>query len=267
MDAIARTAYYCCGVRAQDAASAQPLCGDMYAQRFMTEEGWQIFSRFEDLKNPNRSNATRARIIDDWLRQRLAADPRQRIILLGAGFDSRAFRLSGGRWLELDNPAVIAIKEKVLPQKEAPNPLQRTSIDFATEKLAHKLSPLAGEAGAIVVMEGVSMYLTQEELAATLATLRAALPGHQLVCDLMSARFGRSGVEIRRRLAELGASFAPLVDDPARAVKNAGYRELLRQSVVGRARELGAVRIPGILFNTVLRSLRDGYCVHSFQAE
>ena len=98
MDAIARTAYYCCGVRAQDAASAQPLCGDMYAQRFMTEEGREIFSRFEDLKNPNRSNATRARIIDDWLRQRLAADPRQRIILLGAGFDSRAFRLSGGRW-------------------------------------------------------------------------------------------------------------------------------------------------------------------------
>jgi hypothetical protein len=35
--------------------------------------------------------------------------------------------------------------------------------------------------------------------------------------------------------------------------------------VVGRARDFGAIFIPGFLFNTVLRSMRDGYRVHTFE--
>lgn len=266
MDPIAKTAYYCCGVRAEDAASSKPICGDIYAQRFMTPEGREIFKRFADLTNPNQSNATRARIIDDLLRQKISAKPDQRVILIGAGFDSRAFRLPGGRWVELDHPAVMAIKDSVLPANEAENELTRIGIDFATERLAAKLASVAGEEEAIVILEGVSMYLTQDQLRDTVDTLRMLLPGHLLICDLMTAGFGRRGNEIRQRLAELGAKFAPQVDDPARTVTEAGYREVSRQSIVGRARELGAVRIPGFLFHTFLRTLRDGYQVYSFQS-
>ena len=72
---------------------------------------------------PNAANATAHRIIDDWLRDRLLADPEQLVILLGAGFDARAFRLPGGRWVEIDQPALIAHKDRVLPAARAPQPL------------------------------------------------------------------------------------------------------------------------------------------------
>src|SRR6476659_5669333 len=102
MKPVSRTAFYCTGVRALDARRPQPACGDQYAGRFMDEDAWRAFEPFRHFTGPNASNATRHRIIDDLLRERLSADRERRIILIGAGFDSRAFRLSGGRWLEVD---------------------------------------------------------------------------------------------------------------------------------------------------------------------
>ena len=70
-----------------------------------------------------------------------------------------------------------------------------------------------------------------------------------------------------KRLAALGGRFTDdLVDDPARALTDAGYRQLARSSMMGRARELGAVPIPKFLLNTLLKPLRDGYCAYVFEA-
>jgi len=267
MDPIAKTAYYCCGVRMADAQSARPVCGDTLAQRFMDAEARALFKRFERFHGPNASNAARHRIIDDLLRERLAAEPGLTVLLLGAGFDTRAFRLKGGQWLELDQPALIARKEATLPAGEAPNPLQRLAIDFARERLADKLAPWAGAAPAVVVMEGVSMYLGPEELRSTLLTLRQTLPGHTLVCDLMTRTFARRyGRGLRRRIKALGGNFAELLDDPEGFVTTQGYHPLAHYSIAGRAVEHGSVPLPQWLFNTLLRSLRDGYQVHVLAA-
>ena len=267
MDPIAKTAYYCCGVRAADAERANPICGDHLAHRFMNAEARAIFARFSGFKNPNGSNVTRHRIIDDWLRERLSATPDLRVVLLGAGFDTRAFRLRGGRWTELDQPETIAVKEAKLPIEEAPNPLRRVAIDFAVESLADKLAPWEGESPAVVVMEGVNVYLSDAERRRTLGILVKTFPGHVLICDLMTARFVRRySVGIRRRIEELGGRFAEPADDPTRTFVEAGYRPLVHVSIIERARELGAISVPGWLLNTLLRSLRDGYQAYIFEA-
>ena len=108
---VSKTAYYCCGVRTLDAAAERPLCGDRLAERFMTADAWETFDLFRDLPEPNVSNVVRHRMIDDLLTDALGQRADATIILIGAGFDSRAFRLPGGRWIELDEPALIALKE------------------------------------------------------------------------------------------------------------------------------------------------------------
>jgi methyltransferase (TIGR00027 family) len=263
---VARTAWYCCGVRWADAQKKAPVCGDLFAELFMDEEAQAVFRRFADLRIPNAANATRARIIDDWLRDRLLADPEQLVILLGAGFDARAFRLPGGRWVEIDQPALIAEKERVLPSSRALQPLNRVAIDFASERLVDRLEQFEGE-HPVVVMEGVSMYLSQPELRATLSALNWAFPRHTLVMDLMSRRFAdRHGAEVRQRLAEMGGSFATdLPEDPARTITAAGYRQIACVSIVRRASELRAVPVPKFLLDTVLTALRDGYCAYVFE--
>jgi methyltransferase (TIGR00027 family) len=267
MTGTARSAWYCCGVRWQDAQKKEPICGDRFAELFMDEAARELFARFADLRFANAANATRARIIDDWLRDRLLADPEQLVILLGAGFDARAFRMPGGRWVEIDQPGLIAEKERLLPASRAPQPLTRLAIDFATESLADKLAPYEGER-PVIVMEGVSMYLPQAQMKSTLSALGWAFPRHTLMMDLMTRRFAeRYGKPIRERLEQIGSAFATdMTDEPARLVAAQGYRQLARSSMMMRARQLGAVPIPKLLLDTVLKPLRDGYCAHVFEA-
>jgi methyltransferase (TIGR00027 family) len=266
IDPIAKTAYYCCGVRADDARGARPVCGDRFAERFMDGEGRAVFDRFRRFKGPNGSNLARCRVIDDLLRERLIAQPQTTVVLLGAGFDTRAFRLRGGRWLELDQPALIAIKEAKLPAREAPNPLQRVAIDFRRDRLEDVLARWTGTRPSVVVMEGVTMYVDPQPLLATLRTARRVFPAHTLICDLMTRTFARRfGGPLRREIAELGGDFGELVDDPAALVAAAGYRLVGTRSIPGAAVDLGTVRLPRWLLDTLLRSLRDGYQVFVFE--
>src|SRR5690349_16352972 len=133
MKPISRTAFYCCGVRMLDAESLSPLCGDNLARLFMNEEALNFLEEFKDETGPNLGNVTRHRLIDDHLRQELLDNQALRIIIIGAGFDTRAYRLKGGSWVELDEPQVITYKDERLPVSESRNPLQRIPIDFATD--------------------------------------------------------------------------------------------------------------------------------------
>src|SRR5436190_20578659 len=130
MKPISQTAYYCCGVRMLDARSPAPVCGDGYAGRFMDDEGLRVLDRFRDEHRANAANVARHRIIDDLLRAAVRADPATAVVLVGAGFDTRAFRLPAGTWVEADEPPLIARKEERLPAAGCGNPLRRVPVDF-----------------------------------------------------------------------------------------------------------------------------------------
>jgi methyltransferase (TIGR00027 family) len=259
---VARTAFYCCVLRADDAASARPVCGDAYAARFFDENIRRDMEPAVRLKAPNRSNVARHRLIDDLVRDQLVRDPHTRIILLGAGFDTRAFRFTGGRYFELDDPQLLAYKEARLPARDAPNPLTRIPVTFATTPAEDFLRPLAGDDQAMVVLEGVSMYLSDAALADLASALTRALPRATLVCDLMSQRFSETySRKLRTALSALGAEFGQRSRPASEPFLRAGYRPRHRYSIVERARQAGTMPIPRWILGTLLRELRDGYQV------
>jgi methyltransferase (TIGR00027 family) len=259
---LALTAFYCCALRAKDAASARPVCGDDLAARFIDDETLARLQPALRFRGPTASNVARHRIIDDIIRDAVAKSPALRIILLGAGLDTRAFRIKGGQWWEFDDAALFAFKEERLPARTAPNVLTRTSVDFSRAELRDLLAPLAGDDEALVILEGVSMYLPTATLEKTAATVRTVLPHASIVCDLMSPRFReRFSGGLRRELGRLGAHFALNPTHPRLALEAAGYRAKDIVSIVGRAREAGLMRIPRWLLNSLLRELRDGYAV------
>ena len=267
MNPISQTAFYCCGIRMQDAQSGHPICDDRYAARFMDERGLEIFRRFGGERRPNASNVARARYIDDLLRSYLAQDPHLQIVLLGCGFDSRAFRLSGGSWYEFDEPQLIAYKNERLPAAQAPNPLLRVGIDFAAEPLARKLEAVPQARDTVFVIEGVTMYVTAESLRATLATLQARFPVHRVIVDLMTRTFlNRYGATIKRIISQLGAEMIP-GDAPALPFTHSGYRELSSVSVAGlafRYRSLPAVL--GVVMRLIAPGIFSGYTLRVFES-
>lgn len=267
LDSVARTAFYCCALRADDAARATPVCGDGFAERFLDAEIRRDLAPLMGFPGPAASNVARHRIIDDLVRAALARDAQRRVIVLGAGFDTRAFRLPGGRWWEIDDPQLLAFKEERLPAATAPRPLVRLPITFREESLADRLAPLAGSDEAIVIVEGVCMYLADDTLREMAATIRAALPKARLLVDLMTPAFNRrfSG-GVRAELGKLGAVFAVRGVEPRVLIEQAGWTALTTTSIVERARQAGTLPIPRWLLATFYRTLRDGYAIWEFGA-
>jgi methyltransferase (TIGR00027 family) len=231
----------------------------------MSEHGLQIFSRFGGERGPNMTNVARARYIDDLLRARLARNPALQVVLIGCGFDSRAFRLAGGSWLELDEPQLIAYKNERLPAAGSPNPLQRISIDFETESLRDKLQPLAGSGPTVFVIEGVTMYVTAESLRSTLETLRSLFTAQEVIADLMTRRFIETyGKTVKRIIAKLGAQMIP-GDQPALPFEQLGYREVSSREIAAAALAYRSLDWLVPIVRLLFRGLFTGYTVRVFE--
>ncbi len=233
MNPVSHTAYFTCGARAEDATKDKPVCGDRYAARFLAGTGEAVYRQFKTEAEPVASIVVRHRLIDDLLRERIAGNPDMAVVLVGAGFDSRAFRMEGGRWIEIDEASVIEHKNNVLPASDCRNPLRRIAIDFAREALVDKLPPFAASTPVVIVMEGIFIYLDDDQRNATLAALRRAYPRHSLICDLNTRSFmQRYGKSLTRRIEALGAKLPLLTDDPRAHFLAAGYRLEARYSIV-----------------------------------
>jgi methyltransferase (TIGR00027 family) len=267
---ISNTAYYCCGVRMEDARRPEPICNDTYAERFMAGRGLELFEPFRSETLPNLSNVMRCKIIDVHLAAAIENSPDVTIVTVGAGFDSRPYRLGGGTWVELDQRAIMEYKEQKLPASECPNPLQRIVIDFSKDTLSAKLPALTGP--VVVVIEGVFVYLTSDEIERTLAQLNASYPGHRLICDLMDrAFFQKRGQRMQVKLGNAGGQMLEPRDVPEAIFLQHGYRALSRTAMVQYAKDSGALwkiaKIPGFIGTLLLRVLMpdlNGYAIHEF---
>jgi methyltransferase (TIGR00027 family) len=266
MKPISKTAFYCCGIRMQDAERSEPVCGDVYAKVFMNAEGVRILEAFKDETNPNASNVARHRIIDDLLRQQLLADPALCVAIIGAGFDSRAFRLKGGVWIELDEPQVIAYKNERLPVADCDNELHRIPINFSTDSLEEKLSPYSSRSPVTVVIEGVFLYLEEGAITQLLQALRRLFPRHKLICDLMSREFIENYAgTMHEKLSGMGATFKFIADNPETLFMENGYARTEKISIIERAVVLGSQNIPAKVLEALLPTLPRGLAIYVFE--
>jgi methyltransferase (TIGR00027 family) len=161
------------------------------------------------------SVVARTRLIDDYLIAALR-DGATEIVVLGAGFDSRAYRIAGierARVFEVDHPNTSAVKRERIRQVlgALPAHVRYVAFDFTRDQLGDALA-CAGFDPALrtfFIWEGVSNYLTEGAVKATLGFLGKAAEGSRAVFtyvhrDILSHpdRFP-GGKRLHRRLAKL----------------------------------------------------------------
>jgi methyltransferase (TIGR00027 family) len=117
----------------------------------------------------------RTRYIDDALCDALG-EGCQQVVNLGAGFDTRAYRIPGieqSRVFEVDQPAPLAWKEARLHQVlgEPPAHVCFVPIDFDTQDLSEELDKAGFRTGlkTFFIWEAVTQYITAEAVDRTLA--------------------------------------------------------------------------------------------------
>lgn len=134
------------------------------------------------------SGVVRTRMIDDLVREAIRAGAKQ-LVLLGAGFDSRAYRLDearGIRIFEVDHPATQRAKRERLQRglKRPPENVHFVEVDFEKDNLEFKLKGAGFDekSPAVVLWEGVVSYLTEPAVNANLTVLaRLLAPRSQLI--------------------------------------------------------------------------------------
>ena len=263
---VSTTAYWMLAARYADATGANPVASDTYAERFMDDTVRAAAERFSSLKQVFASVAVRHRIVDDLLRIELERSPTMRVILLGCGFDTRPFRLGGGRWLEIHEPDLIAAKEARLPASESPTELVRVPIRFRHESLEATLIPYASTEGAAIVLEGILGYLPDNERRALLDALGRLFPRHIVVCDLLTRAFlARYARGVVRSLREMDVQLTASSDHPEALFHELGYRTLAQISIPEMSAELGADGAPPAWLVRLLPGFRTGYCVWELQ--
>lgn len=132
--------------------------------------------------------ACRHRWIDERIQEALDQGA-EHVLVLGAGYDSRAWRLSRTVPLtELDHPATQARKLRCAETLAPPNKVQHAPIDFESTPLQQRMVALDWKPRrTAIVWEGVSMYLTLNAVQSTLSTLaQATSSGSLLAMDWMA---------------------------------------------------------------------------------
>lgn len=120
----------------------------------------------------------RTRLIDEMLIRALAEGVEQ-VVILGAGFDSRAYRIDGirrVRVIEIDHPDTSRTKRAVLLQNygSLPSHVQFVALDFNRQSLEDAMSDIAFDPNlkTFFLWEGVTNYLTGEAVDATFRAIR-----------------------------------------------------------------------------------------------
>ena len=111
--------------------------------------------------------AMRARVIDDWTRKMMDDHAEAVVLHIGCGLDSRIERLGSDHhpWYDIDFPVVIAERAKYYHQ----------TIDYSLIEADATECPwldiLPHDKNAIIIMEGISMYIEPEKFISLLKRL------------------------------------------------------------------------------------------------
>lgn len=149
----------------------------------------------------------RAAVFDRWVKQQMKMMPDAAVLHLGCGMDSRCLRVGNKAhlWYDVDFPEVIAERKKYFTESE-------TCRMIGADVRELDFSELSGDS-AIVVMEGISMYLPREDLQQLLLRLTQQFSRVALLMDCYTT-FSAKASKYKNPINEVGVTEAYGLDDP-----------------------------------------------------
>lgn len=250
-----RTAEAVCWMRATDQRRkpADRIVDDPYATLFLGPMSraalamWEASGRLGDLAQRFAPGLVafvlcRHRYIDECLLRALAGTVEQ-VVILGAGYDMRAYRftreLKNRPVFEVDHPATSRRKARILAAHKRDLPVadvRVVEVDFRKDSLRERLRASGFRRGVrtFFVWEGVAMYLSRDAVKKTLGELREiSAAGSEIAMDLWHLPEGSELISAAHRLSASAlylagepVTFAIHPEDAGPFLNRLGYRVL-----------------------------------------
>lgn len=133
-------------------------------------------------------------VLDRLVGEYLAAHPGATVMNLACGLDTRCYRMQGyAHWYNLDLPETIAVREALLPESGSISQLAMSAMDDWGAAVEGPSGP------ALVIIEGLTMYLTQADVQRIFAVIAGRFPAATVFTETMNPmvvkRFKEKSIE------------------------------------------------------------------------
>ena len=244
---VSDTARWVATYRAVESARPDALFHDPLADRLAGDRGRAIVAAAPRMIRNGWWLVARTKVIDDVIIEAIG-DGCDRVLNLAAGLDTRPYRLdlpADFTWVEADLPELLAEKEQALADQTPRCLLRRHAVDLAdpAARDAFLNEELAGAAKALVLTEGLLMYLEDSDVRA----LSTAFTRPEVAWWMLD--FSGPGLQKRmnKKTGGMMAS-APFKFAPANGLayfEDLGWRAVEMDSVFSAAHRFD--RLPGFM--------------------
>lgn len=235
---VSDTALMVAACRAHETELEDAFVRDPFAARLAGERGVAILRALPHSNVVLLGIAVRTRLIDELLLEALRDQPITTVLSVGCGLDTRPWRLdlrSDLRWIEIDFADVLDYKDRLLAGETPRCRRERLTIDLNDALQRRTMYEAAGSAPALMITEGLLMYLP----AATVEALAAESPNQSgirhWISDVMTSAFSRvlgGGTDARQHIRHVRASDALEGEQILDVIRRHGWKTGSKRSYI-----------------------------------
>jgi methyltransferase (TIGR00027 family) len=207
---VSDTALMVAACRALETESDDGFVDDPFAARLAGERGMAILDALPHQQMFRFGMGVRSRFLDELLLEALASDQIATVLSVGCGLDTRPWRLElppDLRWIEVDFPDMLDYKDGLMAGETPRCRRERLSADLNDREQRLALYRAAGAAPALMITEGLLMYLPAATVESLAAEARQESGIAHWISDVTTTAFAQAigGVDAMRSLQHVRA--------------------------------------------------------------
>jgi len=206
----------------------------LYGKAFVSRKGiilsdkkaesiWDAEGKDVPLKGKSKSKwlayymTMRAAVYDNWLREKLSAHSDAVVLHIGCGLDSRAERVGTGghQWYDVDFPEVIDERRRHYSETDEYHMIGSNACELQW------LEQLPKHENAVIVMEGVCMYMKTDEMCALLKALSDRFASVSILMDCYTTAAVKA-TKYKNPINDVGVIQVYGIDDPMILTQDTG---------------------------------------------
>lgn len=201
------------------------LLEDKQAEKIWEAEGFPLKGKAKS-KWLAYTMGMRSAVFDRWTKHQMETSPDAVILHVGCGMDSRCMRVGTKthQWYDVDFPEVIAERKRYFRETDS---YHMIGSDI---REAGWLAGIPAGKPAIIVMEGVSMYLKPEELKEVLKVWKERFGEVRILMDTYTV-FAAKATKYKNPINEVGVTEVYGLDDPRSLLEGTGFSEVQEHSL------------------------------------
>jgi len=235
---VSDTALMVAACRAHENELEDAYVRDPFAARLAGERGQAILNALPHSNVVRFGLAIRTRLLDELLLEALATNPIQTVLSVGCGLDTRPWRLELApslRWVEIDFADVLDYKDGLMVGETPRCRRERLTVDLNDPGQRNAMYEAAGTAPALMITEGLLMYLPAATVDALAAESWTKSGIAHWISDITTTAFSQAiggGTDSMKPLRHVQAADALKGEQILEVVGRHGWKTVARRSYI-----------------------------------